>query len=303
MVWILNNEEKLDYSNHVNEIINELNIENNKIKYLIFNSQTIDEINQKSLINNYELFIIKDCIFLSSKQKIKEAKELVDFINKDENTNYILISNKKSVVENEINNLKVINVEQLNNKSKKKYIYDFLKKQDINLNENVINELISKTNNDTFIINNEIKKIKLLAKSLSSDQELINIISNYNNENTFDLLESIIDKNYFKIFKILNNLKETKQDEISTISLLSYQISQLLLFKKLEDKYNINEIQKRLNIQPFVVNRLKKMSYKTNEQKLIILMNKLFNLEINIKRMKVEKNIGLKNLLINISMV
>ncbi len=298
MQWIINNESNSDYSLTINEIIKELNISDEHILSISFDENTLNKISQKSLFNDYKLIIIKEVDFISSKEKVKKQQELIDYILKD-NVNYILITNKKPLLElNE--NFKILNIEQLNNKNKEKYINNLLLEKKLVLSEKIIDSLKNKLPDNFLIIRNEINKLALLLITNNNEDDLINSIANYNDENIFNLLNFIFDSDINNVLKIYENLKQKKQDEFQIIATLAYQINQILFIKKmLMSGKSSKMIQEILHIQPFVFNNIKRLCDKNDLAKIMKFVDNLFNLELDIKSMKIDKVIGFKNFLLN----
>lgn len=297
MNWIIVSEDKVSINEKINEIIE--NIQTSDVIYHHYHDDIINQISQNSLLINPKLLIIKDAFFLNNEKKIIDNSKLIEYIIKDD-TNYILTTNK--IVNNfKYNQFQIIIPEIIDKKNIKKYIEKQCHKKEINISSNLLNYLINMINFDKGIINNEIAKIALLKKNNFDEENIKKIICNYSEENIFKLVEAIIIKDKNAIFKIYDDLKLRKQDEIVLITILTNQLNQLLLIKKLLlEKYTIKTIAKILSLPEFVVINNTKILQKIDIDQIKKICEDFFLLEYKIKKMKIDKVLGFKNYLISL---
>ncbi len=261
---------------------------------------------QVDLFNSNSGFIIYNCLFLSNSKEFNKQKEMLTNLTKlNDNIDVYFLSDKKMLSNKYITELtqhfKLIEIKSISNKNKKNYIDNLLKTNNLTLSKKIYEHLLSSVNNDCSIINNEINKIKKFLNTNEYDEELlINLISNFNDENIFELIENILLKKHDKVWKIYVDLINKKNDEINIIGAFANQLFNLLFIIKLSnEKKSVSDICQILKIANFVVINCQRKFLKFNDKKINQMLLDLYTLEYNIKTMKINKTLGLKNLIIN----
>ena len=106
--------------------------------------------------------------------------------------------------------------------------------------------------------------------------------------------------NHKKVWKIYVDLINKKNDEINIIGAFANQLFNLLFIIKLSnEKKSVSDICQILKIANFVVINCQRKFLKFNDKKINQMLLDLYTLEYNIKTMKINKTLGLKNLIIN----
>ncbi len=282
--------------------INDVSLNEKKnINFVTYDDNLLTNISQQLLFDIPEVTVIKDASCFSSEEKIKQNQELLSWIAHDDAMIYVFVTNKKVSKAFKQTNFKEITIEPLTKKNKKKYIDELLKQNNLKLSPQLYDVLIERLNEDYLVINNEINKIKLLQLENQPDAIIMDAICNYNEQNIFHLLESIMTKNTSKLMEIYEDIKLKKQDEIAVINIIASQINQLLMFKKLKQQgYDNNKIATLLGVAPFVIMNLNKLTTNTNLADIQKIMDAFYQLELDIKNMKVDKVLGFKNFLLNL---
>ncbi|MGL4950789.1 MAG: DNA polymerase III subunit delta [Mycoplasma sp.] len=265
------------------------------------------EIMQNNLFSPTKAFMIYDSDFLNNAKKFETSHDLIKSISSIGNDFdlYILI-NKKQLSNQTFKTLTkdwLFSVEkEIDQKEKINIINDELAKESIFLNKDIYAHLIKSLDCNFGNIKNEIKKLSILYKSNQPKEVLIDSICNFNDENIFELLESILLKNHQKVWTIYNDLIAKKNDEISIINAISSQIINIhYVLKFLKDGYYAKDIAPLIGIAPYFVTTYKSKfgHVDLNFTKSIIL--NIYNIENEIKLSKVDKRLGFKMFLLNVS--
>ncbi len=250
-------------------------------------------INLLKQINIFEsekkVFIIHDAVFLNNIKIFKKVNELINAILSFSDNNIIfLLNNKKKVITNkEINDFlsktKEIIIPNLTNRTKSEYI---LKNKLFKENKFNIEEINNITNNlplDSMIIDNELNKLSTLMIS-SNYEEKLDILSVYQEGNLFEFTKNFLLKNTNELFILYKKLIEQKIDEIQLIAIISNELINILLFKKIyETNKNIKEIAIILEMNEFVLKNYANTYNFVCVKYLTIIINQLYLLDKEIK--------------------
>lgn len=282
----------------------------NIIKYDLANSllqDIIEEALYMSLLTEQKYIVVKNANFFSS-EKIKESDNelLIKYLeNPNKQTTIIFTTQNKLDERKKITKLvkekyKVIDIPKLNPYDLNKKVRTILNKEGFKIDYESVNYLLRNCLNNYDLIFNELEKIKLYyvdQKDIKFN-DLKNLISNNIEDNIFKLINAIIEKNNNDMFKIFNDLKLLKEEPISFIVLLSREYRNMYLIK--ENKTNENDLCKILNIAKWQYEKLKKCSYDYSILELKNKLKELYNLDLKIKKGKIDKYLGFELFMLNI---
>ncbi len=276
------------------------------VKRIHFN-KNIDIISillQIDMFNAIDTYYIYDCDFLSSSDVFNANIELLKTIDKLKNEFdiYLFCSNKlltNKEFKNIIESFKLITINSIDKKNKQMYVNKLLENRNISLSKNVYMHLLNCLTNDYGVMKNEINKIYNLISTKHDEQEIFNLISNYNEENVFYLVENILTNKFNAVWKTYNDLVYRKVDEIAIINALCSQLFNLYYISILnKKKKSIGEIASCVEVPTFVVISFKNKFANLDPALIHSMLLDLYELEIKIKNSLVVKNIALKNLII-----
>lgn len=268
-------------------LTNELNLVN-LIDYEFINlNNLINKISQLDFFNEPKNYFINQLEL----QK-KEEEFFIDFIkNYSLNNNlyfYINETNKKLI--NFINdNFKdnFLTINKFNETYKYKlllnYFHNELKVS--NIDESNLFAILEWLPNEFRSFINEIKKFKLLDTSSINLDNIKQIIYKDDEVNLFNLCESILNKKYEIVFKILNNNEE---DEflLKVIALLANYLFKLISYKLLTktNKESLNNIFKN----PWEIKKIQNIQKIYNISNLIYMNNDLLDLDFKFKTYQIK---------------
>lgn len=310
MINILVSKDILQTKQYINIVMLKNSINQTEVLSLDFNLSSDLEMhfNQINLFSTTKLFVVNNANFLTSveefKKQIKLLKKLSEF--HDTEIMIYLVANKKTLSNVEFMNLtkgwKINTLKEINATEKSKIINDLLKNNQIFLHKDVYSYLLQSLDNSYGNIYNEIQKLSNLLKSKTSNEDAIDIISNYNAENIFHLFEAILTKNHNNIWKIYNDLMYRQEDQISIINALASQAHNLFyILKLLKQHYPPATISQMTNVSIYFINFYKSKFINYNINIISKFMLSLYKVEVDIKLSKINKNNGFKQFLLDIS--
>jgi len=239
-----------------NELINE--IFKKKIKGDIFNyeeswilinkDEFLTDLFNKSFFENDKLIIIN-----RATDKILELIEEI-FKKEPEGIKCILnahILDKRSKLRSFFEKEKKIIISAFYNDNEisiKNYVFNFLKKNDLRLSNEIINLLIEKTDSNRQILKNELEKLKnlIITKKKINPVDIAKLVKNSDGDNFFELIDFFLLKDKNKLQKILNETNLSSDNTINIVRILLLRIKKLIKIKEII-KSNNQDIEKSLN--------------------------------------------------------
>ncbi len=257
----------------------------------ILNNENIffDNIFSKSLFDNKKTIIIK-----RTTDKIISIIEKTD-IGKIEDTKIILIAEnleKKSKLRSKFEkNKKLVCIPFYpdNEQTLLKLARSYVSSRNIVMSSSNINMIVNKSNNDREILMNELNKIELYClngKKINNEKisKLINLVENHS---ISELVDNYLAKNEKKVASILNDNNFYNEDCIIITRTFLNKLKKLL---KLSDEFlKNNNIELTISsAKPPIFWKDKEITkqqiYNWSPEKIRILINRLNDLELNIKK-------------------
>ena len=241
---------------HKNELINE--IFKKKIKGDVFNyeeswilinkDEFLTDLFNKSFFENDKLIIIN-----RATDKILDLIEEI-FKREPEGIKCILnaqILDKRSKLRSFFEKEKKIIISAFYNDNEisiKNYVFNFLKKNDLRLSNEIINLLIEKTDSNRQILKNELEKLKnlIITKKKINPVDIAKLVKNSDGDNFFELIDFFLLKDKNKLQKILNETNLSSDNTINIVRILLLRIKKLIKIKGII-KSNNQDIEKSLN--------------------------------------------------------
>ena len=306
MVYLFFSKEQYLINKEINKIIKANNIEEINV-----NTYDLNQDNIKSIIDDSETFSMFDdkkiiivnnaYIFTSKKNDIEQNNEILEKYLSNVNPSTILIFNfidskldeRKKIVK-ELKKYGVIKDLDTSNDIKD-IIKDMFKPYEVT-NE-LINLLVNRVGNNLIMLETEIEKIKIYKdKNLKiTEEDILNLTTENIEINMFLLVDMIINKDKEKAIKIYHEMISMNEEPIAIIITLANKIRTLYQTKELYKKgYSENDIASILGVKPGYLYYLKDSLRRYDSITLYRLLSKLADLDNNIKKGKVDKNMALE---------
>ena len=241
---------------HKNELINEIfkkKIKGDMFNYeeswiLINKDEFLTDLFNKSFFENDKLIIIN-----RATDKILDLIEEI-FKREPEGIKCILnaqILDKRSKLRSFFEKEKKIIISAFYNDNEisiKNYVFNFLKKNDLRLSNEIINLLIEKTDSNRQILKNELEKLKnlIITKKKINPVDIAKLVKNSDGDNFFELIDFFLLKDKNRLQKILNEINLSSDNTINIVRILLLRIKKLIKIKEII-KSNNQDIEKSLN--------------------------------------------------------
>lgn len=304
---------------HTNSKLKELTSNVSNIVTFNLDINTIDEVLQEasyfSMFDENKCIIVKNAkIFGANKNgesgRFKEDSEkLLKYLNNENrNTKLIFLYNGKCDSKKKIYNLikDSNNLFAFNSMSKTDMKNELLKivtENKYTIEDKSLWHIINSTLGNFDLCTNELHKIFLYYNKPTAilHDDVINLVINVLSENSFKLVDSIINKNLEESLKLLNDAKTLKIDPNNILSLIIREFRLMIqVFLYEQNKYSYYDILKEVNLQEWQLKKVKNNlnNYTFNEIKEEIV--KLSNLDYKMKSGLINKDVLLINYVLDL---
>ncbi|WP_029513628.1 DNA polymerase III subunit delta [Mycoplasmopsis primatum] len=274
----------------------------------------ISLLNSQDLFNRKKLFLIYNLPFFDRKLSANDSaivNQIIEAINVNQYDEFVFVNenivDKNKIVKNELSNFLfnnskfqtiMIEASEVSSNEINKTIKMIAKKHNVNIDEEAIRLLASKTSNDIMLLDQEIKKLSNETSQISAN--IVDIsVDDLLTEDAFGFVNSFETND----LGIIWNKYKQKIIEGFDVSTLIGQISQILILAHQIYAYKVvgkslDLLSKDLNINSY---RIKKISFflnKTGIKKIKKMINSLSSLDQDIKAGKINAEIGFERFLI-----
>lgn len=288
----------------------------NRVTTFDLNATLLDDVLEEaayfSLFDEKKYIVVKNAnIFGSSKKKAsneedsvsKKDEKLIKYL-EEPNLNTVLIfcvngkiDSKKKICKIIKERYNLITIDDLKPKDIANKIEENFKKDGYKADSNIAYFIVNNSLNNYDLAMNEVDKIKLYyGKGTPVIMEDVkNIVSHNLEDNTFKWIDAVMNKNLVEAYKIFDDLMIQKEEPIKLMIMLSKQIRNTLLVKKMLNSYNKKNIMGTLGINyDFQYDKLVNSSYSFKEKDLEDYLVMLADLDYKIKRGKVGNKLALE---------
>ena len=171
------------------------------------------------------------------------------------------------------------------------------KLKDYKIEDNVIKFLIDRVGTNPLIIKNELKKIILYKDNdrLITKDDILNLTSKTVEVDIFELIDDIIKGKKEDAIEIYHEMLKIKEEPIKIIVMLANQFRIMYQSKELLIKgYSEKDIASILKIHPYRVKLAIQNSRSYNSNTLLKYINDLADIDLNIKKGKLNKDLALE---------
>ncbi len=285
-------------------------INQDEIKYITFDKKNNDlwgELNQMDIFDITKATVVYGCDFLSSLKDFNENQPLIKMLNETPLTQEVyLLTDAKFLSNKEFksltSNFKFTEQKEMNATEKQNIINSLLSQYNIRLEKDVYAVLVNNLSCNYGVIKNEIDKLHNAIEAGLSNDQLKELICNYNEEVIFELLNNLLLGKQSLAWKIYQDLIRHRHDEISIINAMCTQLFNLYNgLTLLKQNVPLEKIAEVTGVAPYVINKVYKNTFiNYNIDILLNLILKLYQLEVDIKLQKVDQRLGFKQYILNI---
>lgn len=311
MIYILYGLQDYLINKKINELTNNINqyeiekfdLENSNLKEIIDSATTISLFSLNKTIIVYNSYVFSSTKKTCDEKEIEILQKYIENQNKD-TTIIFVVSNEKLDSRKKIVTLakKYCEIIEFNEvKNTEKIIEEMIKPYKININQ--IRLLINYTGDNLYILENEINKLKIYKNDdlQITEDDIINVTTKNINTDIFVLIDNIINKNIDDALTSYYELIKVGEEPIKILVLLANQFRLMYQVKELSKKgYRIYDIMDLLDQKQYPIQKAIQKGYNYDSKLLLDYLNKLSELDINIKTGKVDKNIGLELFILNV---
>lgn len=170
------------------------------------------------------------------------------------------------------------------------------------IDSNTINYFIERVGSDLMMLENEVDKIKTYKDDKNISKDDIDLLTIKTVEvDLFKLIDAIITKDKDTAMRIYNQMLLMKEEPIAIIITLANQIRIMYQTKEL---YNLGYLESDmasiLNIHPFRVKKAREKARSYSSELLLTHLEKLSDLDLNIKKGLIDKDIALEMFILQI---
>ncbi len=303
MIYLLYGDNLYLKKKKIDQLLNQVDINSvNSFTYPQVNFADIFELsNMNNLFSKKQAIMINNCSFFDN-EKIDETIFIENFANMNPNT--ILIFTYDGI---KIDNRKKI-VKSLKKHGKEvpcfhqKNIFLEVKEmfQGVQINDDNIKYFLEVVGSNLGIIEQEINKLKIYKKEILKE-DIDKVCSKFQTPDVFLLVDAIINENIPKTLKLYNIMMKYSEEPTKIIVLCANHFRLIFQTKKLmEMGYSITDIAKKLAVHPYRVKLASEKAYHYDENIILKRLNKLADLDINIKSGLIEKNTGFELFLLGL---
>ena len=267
--------------------------------YLIFNAikcsikEIVEEASYVGLGIEEKWLVVSDADFFGT-GKISESDNdlLCKYLENPINSTNIIFTTlngidlrKKSVklIKNKGN---IINIPKMDKRALNTTLTNYLKGFDYSIDYQTINYIMDNSYNNLDIMFNELDKIMLYYSFPCKIKlaDVIKITGEEKNNNNFDFVNAVVEKNLSSSLKILKNLKVYKVEPTALVALLAREFRLMYYIKELKDKMNTSEMMSYLSLADWQINKLYNNSMKYTKNELLKNLVSLCKIDLNIKK-------------------
>ena len=278
--------------NKVQEIIKNYLDDINEFTYVTYDPEKISlqdivsDANTLPFGFDKKVVVIKNPYFLSSLKEPKLQFEVdydvfVDYLKQNNEDSMIILSfvgeldNRKSLVKMIKGYAKIYEVSNIEKNEWSTIAKRLFNEKKVKISDEAIECFVSRMNNDLGYMMREVEKLSLYSKNISKEDVEI-LVSRPLEENSFLMVDAIINNDLNTLLSIYNDLKLQNEEPTKILALLSNQLSLQYQVSSLANNYNEKDIATMLNIHPYRVYILQEDIKYSFQITLLQLQNKLF---------------------------
>ena len=301
MIFLIESNNSIIINNTIDEILKKNNLDkDNVIRYDLIDvdvTSIINELNTYGLFSKRKVVIGENALFLTaSKTKtvehnLEELENYIKYLNPDNILILICdkLDNKRKIVKLLKEKGTLISTEVSMDNLIKNNLEDY------SMDYKTINYFINYCGSDIEKILNELEKLKCFKlddKKITID-DINKVVVKSLDDNVFDFINAVVSKNRLKAYEIYKELLYKGEEETKLIIMVADQIRLIYNCKCLvKDGMKQEEIATFLGVHPYKVKLAISSSYSYTKKELLTMLNRLYEIDKNIKTGKDTTKIG-----------
>ena len=311
MFYILYGENAVMLDNFIEELMKSKDISYKIVyDYSEGNIQdVIEECSYNDLFGSKKMVVLDNSVFLTSKGSL-EDKTFDSYISSpNENTVLVFkvvcekLDERKKLVKDLKSKSIVKEFKDLDKTNINEYINNYFTNIGYKIDYNAVSEIISRIGETRRVLYSELEKLELykVKDKHITIEDVKKVVTKCEEDNIFKLVDAVIQKNKKLIFNTYKKLVSDKEEPAVIISLLANNIMLILECSiLLNEGMSSKDIASKLKEHPYRVSLAINNSYKVKKEELIDNLNKLAELDYQIKTGEVDKFKGLEAYFINL---
>lgn len=323
MNFIIYGEQSVMIKNRLKKVVKErldFTDEMNFVKFDMTYASLFDVIDEASFLPlgyEHKVIVLEDCSFLKKKggsKKKKKGEENSEDISAfikyikgaNDEVDLILTLNNTSIDKTSelynalLENGKVYELLSVDKKDLPTYIHRYFNETlNTKIDRDAIDELASRIKGDLNVFVNEANKLALFTNHVKYE-DVIKMVNKPLDENAFEIFNFLMASNSGAAISLFRDLRVNSVEPVTLVSLLANQfrlLYQIIFLSKCS--YSNEEIAKELGIKEGRVYVLKKYMYTLSINKLLSVLDDLYNLDYNIKSGQVDRIYAFEMFLLN----
>jgi len=247
---------------------------NEKKLFVLKNLFNNNEFQENIIIKSKDLFSSKNIIVVYEDKEVDEKKEIFKVLRK----------NARCEKFNLLSNIEV-----------KRWLIQELLRQKIVMESGAQTLLLNFVGNDLWRMSNEIEKLKTYkGGKCITREDVISLVGVGFESNIFKTIELLASRNKKDALFLIHKHLEKGENPLYLLSMIAFQFRNLLAVKELlEQNFSYLDIQKKVYLAPFVVRKLFFLSRYFSLLQLKSIYQKIFQIETEIKKGKIEPELAL----------
>ena len=287
--YLIISTDKIVINSKINDIVNKIKDASKEIIKMDLSTDTLDdvleELNTYNFLSDLKVVILYNALFIEGDSSFdKEIKKISKYLENPSDNIFIMVAEKKST---------------------KKSIEELLKNVTV-IDDNISTDLLIKNNLDGFKMDsrtikylidichgnnekiiNELNKLKLYKMDdptkLITNKDIDLIVIKEYDDNVFDLVNAITNRNKTKALELYQRLKD-KEDITSLVGAIASKIRTLYSIKIMRDKkYTIDEMAEILNVKKAAVSISLETCDNYSNKRLLTLLSELSDIDVKSK--------------------
>lgn len=192
---------------------------------------------------------------------------------------------------------KIIEFKPLSYRDLRSWLNKELKEREVKLENNLEELILATIGDDQGSISSELDKLALYARAnkieMINKKDLLEVLSESKEFDIWDFMTTVENGRRSERQKILNKLMEQGEEPLAILGMLGRHFRMLIEIRYLIDhKYAQPDIQKRLNLHPFVFRKAYPSARQFSQNRLERYYQKLLDTDLAIKEGKVSSKLG-----------